>query len=333
MSATTVQTKKTISGSGIGRFINQESVLVFVLVVLSLVVASINRNFLAADNINNILNNSAYIAVAAIGMSLVIISGNIDISVGSLIGVLATIAGRLALDAQANGYPMIIAFIVPLVVGGLVGAFNGFLVAYLRIPAIVVSLGMLSVLKGALILWTGGEWIYNLPDNFKIAQQSFLGIPFPIYVMFILVPVVALWMRYSPTGRAIYAVGGNKEAARLSGISERRTLMTVFIINGVMVGVSAILFATQFNAIQSTVPPGIELLIITAAVVGGVSILGGTGTVVGAMLGAILINAIARGMVLANISQYWIQAVQGLLILLTVMADLIRRRRQSFTGR
>ncbi len=333
MAATTVQTKKTISAGGIGRFINQESVLVFALVVLSLVVASINSNFLAVNNVTNILNNSAYIAVAAIGMSLVIISGNIDISVGSLIGVLATIAGRLALDAQANGYPMIIAFIVPLLVGGLVGAFNGFLVAYLRIPAIVVSLGMLSVLKGALILWTGGEWIYNLPDSFKVAQQSFLGIPIPIYIMFILVPLAALWMRYSPAGRAIYAVGGNKEAARLSGISEQRTLMMVFIINGLMVGVSALIFATQFNAIQSTVPPGIELLIITAAVVGGVSILGGTGTVVGAMLGAILINAIARGMVLANISQYWIQAVQGLLILLTVMADLIRRRRQSFTGR
>ncbi|MBZ0283887.1 MAG: ABC transporter permease [Anaerolineae bacterium] len=333
MAATTVQTKKTTSAGGIGRFINQESVLVFALVVLSLVVASINSNFLAVNNVTNILNNSAYIAIAAIGMSLVIISGNIDISVGSLIGVLATIAGRLALDAQANGYPMIIAFIVPLLVGGLVGAFNGFLVAYLRIPAIVVSLGMLSVLKGALILWTGGEWIYNLPDSFKVAQQSLLGIPIPIYIMFILVPLAALWMRYSPAGRAIYAVGGNKEAARLSGISEQRTLMTVFIINGLMVGVSALIFATQFNAIQSTVPPGIELLIITAAVVGGVSILGGTGTVIGAMLGAILINAIARGMVLANISQYWIQAVQGLLILLTVMADLIRRRRQSFTGR
>lgn len=317
----------------IAGLISQESVLVFVLIVLSLVVGSINGNFLAAENITNILNNSAYIAVAAIGMSLVIISGNIDISVGSLIGVLATIAGRIALDAQANGYPMIIAFIVPIIVGMLVGAFNGFLVAYLRIPAIVVSLGMLSVLKGGLILWTGGEWIYNLPENFKFAQQSFLGIPLPVYIMFILVALAALWMRYHPTGRAIYAVGGNKEAARLSGLSERRILMTVFILNGLMVSISAMIFATQFNAIQSTVPSGIELLIITAAVVGGVSILGGTGTVVGAMLGAILINAIQRGMVLANISQYWIQAVQGLLILGTVMIDLIRRRRQSFMGR
>ncbi len=315
-----------------GGFITQEVVLALTVVGISLIVGLVNNRFLAQQNVFDILSNSSYIAVAAIGMSMVIISGNIDISVGSLIGLLATISGTIAVNAEAQGYPLWLAFIAPLIGGMLAGAINGFMVAYLRIPAIVVSLGMLSILKGGLILWTGGEWIYNLPPDFQIAQQKILGLPVPVYMMIILTILGALWLRYSATGRAIYAVGGNKEAARLSGISERSVLMQVFIINGLMVGFASIMFATQFNAIQSTVPSGLELLIITAAVVGGVSILGGTGTVIGAALGAVLIHVIPSAMVFLSISPYWKQAVQGLLILITVLIDLYRRRRQAFAG-
>lgn len=313
-----------------GGLVTQESVLALSIITLGIVVALLNPNFLSSGNISNILSNSSYIAVAAIGMSMVIISGNIDISVGALIGLLATIGGRLALGAAEGGYWIGWAYIIPICVGVLVEAVIGFIVAYLRVPAIVVSLGMMSILRGGLILWTGGEWIYNLPQEFTLAQQSALGIPIPVIVMLVLTVAAALWMRYSPAGRAIYAVGGNKEAARLSGISERRVLMQVFMINGLMVGVAGVLFATQFNAIQSTVPPGLELLIITAAVVGGVSILGGTGTVIGSTLGALLIHVIPNAMIFANISQYWQQAVQGLLILLTVLVDIYRRRRQTY---
>ena len=139
----------------------------------------------------------------------------------------------------------------------------------------------------------------------------------------------ALWMRYSAAGRAIYAVGGNAEAARLSGISRERTLMMVFAIHGMFVGIAAILFATQLSVIQSTVPPNLELSIITAAVVGGVSILGGTGTVIGSTLAAVLIAAIGSSLIFVGISPYWLRAVQGTLILLTVLADLMRRRRRA----
>jgi ribose/xylose/arabinose/galactoside ABC-type transport system permease subunit len=155
-----------------------------------------------------------------------------------------------------------------------------------------------------------------------------LGVPMPIYFMVFLTIAAALWMRYSPTGRAIYAVGGNAEAARLSGISERGTILRVFIINGVMVGIASVLFATQLSIIQSTVPPNLELLIITASVVGGVSILGGIGTVIGSTLAAILLSAIGSALVFVNISPYWLRAVQGLLILITVLIDLLRRHRQ-----
>lgn len=303
---------------------SQEFVLALALILLIVGVGSVNSNYVASRNLINIFQGNAYVAVAAIGMSMVIISGNIDISVGSLIGVLAVLSGNIA----AAGLPIWLAWLAPLVVGGLVGMANGFLVTYLRIPAIVVTLGMFSILKGGLISVTGGAWISDLPQEYFLSQMRPLGIPVPIYFMVILTIIAALWLKYSPTGRAIYAVGGNKEAARLSGISEHRIIMTVFILNGVIVGIASVLFATQLSIIQSTVPAGLELLIITASVVGGVSILGGVGTVIGSTLAAILLSAIQSSLVFIQVSPYWIRAVQGVLILVTVLADLLRRRRQ-----
>jgi ribose/xylose/arabinose/galactoside ABC-type transport system permease subunit len=306
-------------------FGSQEMVLLLSIVALLVVVGAINPRYLAERNLQSMFLGNAYIAVAAIGMSMVIISGNIDISVGSLIGVLATLSGTLAV----SGYPIIVCWLAPLMVGALVTGLMGFLVAYLRIPSIVVTLGMLSILKGGLISVTAGAWITDLPQGYALAQMRPLSIPMPVWFMVVLTAAAALWMRYSAFGRAIYAVGGNAEAARLSGISRRRTIMTVFVIHGVFVGIASVLFATQLSVIQSTVPPNLELTIITASVVGGVSILGGTGTVIGSTLAAILLAAIGSSLIFVNISPYWLRAVQGVLILATVLADLMRRRRQA----
>jgi ribose/xylose/arabinose/galactoside ABC-type transport system permease subunit len=306
-------------------FGSQEMVLLLAIIVLLVVVGTINPRYVAERNLQSMFLGNAYIAVAAIGMSMVIISGNIDISVGSLIGVLATLSGTLAV----SGYPIIICWLAPLVVGALATGLMGFLVAYLRIPSIVVTLGMLSILKGGLISVTAGAWITDLPQGYALAQMRPLSIPMPVWFMVVLTAAAALWMRYSAFGRAIYAVGGNAEAARLSGISRRRTIMTVFIIHGVFVGIASVLFATQLSVIQSTVPPNLELTIITASVVGGVSILGGTGTVIGSTLAAILLAAIGSSLIFVNISPYWLRAVQGVLILATVLADLMRRQRQA----
>lgn len=312
---------------------SQELVLLLVVIALFVVVGGINPRFVAERNVLNIFNGNAYIAVAAVGMTLVIISRNIDISVGSLIGVLGTISGAMAV----NGYPIWASWLVPVLLGGVVGALIGFLVAYLRIPAIVVTLGLLSILKGGLITVTNGAWITDMPPDFFLAQMrtpavslpglNIPAIPSPIIIMIVLTIAVALWMRYSATGRAIYAVGGNAEAARLSGISEKRILMTVFIINGLCVGIAAVLWATQLSIIQSTVPAGLELQVITSAVVGGVSILGGVGTTIGATIAAILLSAINSALVFINVSPYWFRAVVGILILVTVLTDMLRRRR------
>ena len=310
--------------------------LLFALIALFVVVGIINPRFVDWNqlssgqwsdlrNLKSIFLGNAYIAVAAIGMSMVIISGNIDISVGSLIGVLATISGTLAVD----GVPIMLCWIIPVILSICFTTLMGAMVAYLRIPSIVVSLGFLSILKGGLIIVTGGAWINALPEGFHLAQMRPLGIPMPIYFMVVLTVAAALWMRLSATGRSFYALGGNAEAARLSGISRERTTVKVFAIHGFFVGVAAILFATQLQIIQSTVPPNLELTIITASVVGGVSILGGTGTVVGSTLAAILIAAIGSSLIFINVSPYWLRAVQGVLILLTVLADLWRRARQA----
>lgn len=326
---------------------SQEAILLICLLVLIFYVGNDNERFLGTRNMSGIFSANAYIAVAAIGMSMVIISGNIDISVGSLVGVLATISGLVVTYDQ---YPdwlttdMVIwlSWIVPCLVGALVGAIIGAIVTYLRIPSIVVTLAFLSILKGGLIYQTNGERITNMPDGYELAQMrplEKLSFPFyeeffqtltmPVIFMVVLTILAALWMRYSQTGRAIYAVGGNKEAARLSGISEHRMIMTVFIINGFFVGISSVLYATQLSVIQATVPPNLELTIITASVVGGVSILGGTGTVIGAMLAAILLSAITKALVFLDISPFWTRAIQGVMILVTVLLDLLRRRRQK----
>ena len=325
MSALAIGSSVAPRASWLRRLSSQEVLLALAIVILAIVVGAINPRFLLARNLSDIFLGNAYVAVAAIGMSMVIISGNIDISVGALIGVLATISGTMAVA----GYPIALSWFVPIVVGVAVMALQGAVVAYLRIPAIVVTLGMLSILKGGLISVTGGRWISDLPDSFHLSNIELFGIlPMPVLIMIGATILAAIWMRNFAPGRAIYATGGNSEAARLCGISPRATIVMVFALHGFFTGIAAILFATELRVIQSTVPPNLELTIITAAVVGGVSILGGVGTVVGSTFAAILIAEIASALVFVSISPYWIRAVQGGLILLTVVADILRRRRR-----
>jgi len=316
------------SRSWLGRFVatyGQELVIAGAIVLLFVVVSAINPRFLGPNNLNTIVSGNAYIAVAAIGMSMIIITGNIDVSVGALIGVLATISGTLAV----SGYPVWIAWTLPILIGAAVNAVVGVLVAYGRLPSIVVTLGMLSILRGGLVSITGGAWINNLPPAFQLAQARWFGVPAPIWFMVILTIAAFLWMRHSAFGRSLYAIGGNPEAARAAGIPVERRIVQVFMIHGAFAGIATMLFATQLRVIQSTVPPNLELTIITASVIGGVSILGGTGTVIGSTLAAILFAAIGSAMIFVNVSAYWLRAVIGVLILVTVLVDMQRRLRET----
>ena len=313
-------------GPGFARFLNdygQELVVLAATAVIFVVVGGLHPRFLSGNNLLTIFSGNAYVAVAALGMSLVIISGHIDVSVGALIGVLATIAGTLI----AQHYPVWVAWLVPVLCGIVVEALIGILVAYARIPSIVVTLGVLSILRGGLITVTGGAWISGLPSDFLIAQWRVFGIQVPIIAMVILTILMAVWMRSTSIGRSIYAIGGNAEAARTTGIPIRQTTVLVFAIHGFFAGIAALLFATQLQVIQSTVPSNLELTVITASVIGGVSILGGTGTVIGSTLATILFASIGSALIFIGVSAYWLRAVLGLLILVTVLADMARRNR------
>ncbi len=314
-------------------FGSQEGILLLLLMLLIIGVGLYNPRFVTERNLTDVFNANAYIAVAAIGISMIIITGNIDISVGAAIGVLVALSGTLAEQLTAAGFPAPIvlgaAWIAPLFGGMIISGINGFFVAYLKIPAIVVTLGTFSILKGGLILVAGGSTISALPDGYSLAQQDLLGLPVPVWIMAVLTVVAFAWMRWSRTGRSQYAIGGNAEAARLSGIDTRRQLMVTFIVAGVFYGIAAVMFATQYNTLQTVVTPGLELQVITAAVVGGVSILGGIGTVIGSTLAAILIRTIGAALVFVDISPFWLKAILGVLILVTVLADVLRRRRQE----
>ena len=231
------------------------------------------RRFLSTRNMANLFSGYAYIAVAAIGMTMVIITGNIDISVGSLMVSLSMLSGAISVYSHFPSWLstdaiIALSWVLPVIAGGLVGIVIGFLVTYLRIPSIVVTLGFLSILKGVLIIVSGGTRITGMPHGYALAQQHplenvslpifqdfFHALSMPVFFMVILTILAALWMRYTPTGRALYAVGGNAEAARLSGLSEHRIVMMAFILNGMFVGIAAVLNATQFSVIQVTLPP------------------------------------------------------------------------------
>src|SRR3984893_4368252 len=316
------------AGTWLSVFNQQESVLILAFLLVLGGVTVMNRGFIAPKNLIDILYNSSYIGVAAVGMTMIILCGHIDISIGAALGLCATVAGKLAVA----GVPLWIVFTATILTGGVIGLANGLLVAYCRIPAIVATLGMASILKGGLILSTGGIWIYGLPPGFGISRLLISGVPLPICALILFGVVFSIWLKYSAAGRQIYAVGGNAEAARLSGIPVRNVTLGVFVLNGLLVGISAILYATNFTAIQSNVAPGFELTVITSAVIGGVSILGGTGTVVGALLGGILLQTIGTALVFLHIRAEWFQTVQGSLILLTILLDVYRRSKTSGAG-
>jgi len=299
-----------------------EFILLGAIAALFIVVGAVNPMFLNSANVTNLFAGNAYIAIAAIGMSMVIICGHIDVSVGALIGVLAMVSGSLAV----NGYSPWLAWLIPIMIGVSISAFVGALVAYVRIPSIVVTLGMFSILKGGLITVTGGMWLSGLPADFLIAQYRFFGIPSTVWLMFVLTMLAAMWLHGSFSGRTFYAVGSNAEAAQVIGIRTAPTVVLAFAMHGGFAGIAAVLFATQMQVIQSTVPAGLELTIIAASVVGGVSILGGRGFIVGSTLAAILFAIINSSLIFLNVSAYWLRAVQGLLILVVVLADITQRR-------
>ena len=299
------------------------SVGVFLLLLLAYF--GTTPGFLQASNLRDMLINASPLVIAACGMTMLIIAGMIDISAGSALAVCAVTAGVTA----KSGAPFVWMILLPILAGATIGAVNGWLVAYGRIPAIIVTLGMMSVLRGGIIWYTRGEWIGNLPPSFSaVGRGHLLGIPAPVLIAIGVVTVTALLLARTPLGGHIYAIGGNPLAATRMGIPVRRTLWLGVGLHGALLGLSALVYASRFSVIQSNAGAGFELLVISAVVVGGVNIFGGQGTVWGSAIGGLLLQVISTGLIFRRVSEYWAPSVQGALVLLAVMADALRTPRR-----
>jgi ribose transport system permease protein len=290
-------------------------------------------NFLKAENLLNIANQIAVIAIVAIGMTMVIITGGIDLSVGSLIALSAVLAARCIRDyggaAEASPLGMTCACAVAILLCGLIGAFSGAMVTLFAIPPFIVTLAMMLVCSGLAYMLAAGQSIYQLPDSFVWLGRGadLFEIPNAVILMLVLYPIAHVMMSNMRIGRYLYAVGGNREAARLSGVPVRRVLLFAYVASAVLAGLGGVIMASQLKSGSATYGNMYELYVIAAVVVGGASLNGGEGKMFGTLIGALTIAVIQNGMNLTNVESYTQKVVLGLVILGAVLLDTLRHRR------
>jgi rhamnose transport system permease protein len=292
-------------------------------IVLLLAVGLIAPSFFGAGNLRDLVINNAPILLIAIGMTLVILVGEIDISVGSQFAVASIAAGYLA----KTGMPMPVLFICLLLIGALMGAVNGLLVGWLRLPSIIVTLAMLVAWRDLLRWTTEGAWVQNLPDNFQwfgLGQTT--GEILMVAITLVIFAFSAWILKNVNVGRAIYAVGSDAEAARLAGIRSPNVVFGVFTVMGALVGIAALLNAVRFSAIPGNAGIGLELKAVAAVVVGGAAITGGRGTLIGTLIGVALLGTISTALTFLGINPFWEKAIQGAIILAALVSDVLLAR-------
>jgi ribose transport system permease protein len=281
--------------------------------------------FLSADNLFNIGVQTSYTAVIAIGMTLVIITAGIDLSVGSV----AALSGVVGVVLMANaGWPVVLAILGGILAGAICGLVNGLLVSVAGLNPFIATLGMLSVARGLVYIPTNAKAVFGAPDSFRLLGQGVIGaIPIPIIVVAVVAIIGYIVLSRTKLGRYAYAMGSNREAARLSGIPIKRYLTVVYVISGALAGFGGMIASSQVASGQPNFGMGLELDAIAAAVIGGASLFGGQGTVVGTLIGAFLIALIRNGSVLLDVNIYYQQVIIGVVIWVAVLWDQYRRRR------
>jgi rhamnose transport system permease protein len=304
----------------IRRYRRELSVAV-VIAVLAAVLALVAPAFFTLENESDMLLANMPVLIVALGMTLVVLTGQIDISVGSIFAICGVAAGVLA----KSGLPVSLAALSACVVGGLLGSLNGALVAYLRLPSIVVTLASMVALRDGLRWITQGAWVQDLPPGFQWFGLSQSGSRIATFgIALLLLALIAWSLRNLAAGRAVYATGSNENGARLVGIDSQRVIFFVFLFTGALTGVAAFLNAARFNQIPSNSGLGLEMKVIAAVVVGGAAVTGGRGTTVGTVLGVILLGAIGPALTFLGVSAYWERAIQGAIILAAVAIDAVR---------
>ncbi|MHB6395349.1 autoinducer 2 ABC transporter permease LsrC [Klebsiella pneumoniae] len=299
---------------------NRELSAFFAIVALFVVLVALNPAYFSLQTLAMIFASSQILCLLALGATLVMLTRNIDVSVGSTVG-LCAIAVGVALN---NGYGLAtaIAFAFALAIGALAGAFNGLLVVGLRIPAIVATLGTLGLYRGVMLLWTGGKWIEGLPDSLKsLSEPAFIGVS-PLGWLVLALLLAGGWLlSRTAFGRDFYAVGDNLAAARQLGVAVNRTRMLAFTLNGMLAACAGIVFAAQIGFVPNQTGSGLEMKAIAACVLGGISLLGGTGTLLGAFLGAFFLTQIDTVLVLFRLPAWWNDFIAGLVLLGVLVLD------------
>jgi rhamnose transport system permease protein len=302
----------------------RESGILAVLIVFVAVTAAVQPRFLDLANIQFALINTTIFALLAVGETMVVISRNVDLSVGSVVGLSAYLSANLF--SQVHGIPIPLVFLVGLGIGLVCGVANGLMVSLGRVPSLVVTLATLYIIRGIDILIVGGNEVVasSLPGAFlNLPQDTVLGIPDVAIAVAVVVAAGAYYLRSFRSGRELYAIGSNPDGARLAGISVGKRVFTAFAVSGALAGVAGVLWAAEYQTINSTAGTGYELTVISAVVVGGVAIFGGSGTAVGAALGALLLETINSALYVLGISPFWDQSIAGFLLLVAISLDQV----------
>ncbi|MGM7698093.1 ABC transporter permease [Microbacterium sp. A84] len=318
---------KTLGGVGRAREFG-------ILIALALVVIAAtvkNPNFLfSADGWRDLLLTPSILVLVAVGQAIVIITRNVDLSVGSVMGLTAYLTGRLFIDIP--GIPIILVVLAAVVFGGLLGLANGALVAFAKVPAMVITLGTLYAYRGINVLWAGSSRVNasDMPKDFlALGTAQVIGIPVLAIVALIVLAAAAWYMRNTRGGREYYAIGSDPAAAELYGLKVTRRLLSAFALSGALAGLAGVFYAARYGSVSSQAGAGWELDAVGAAVIGGIAIMGGVGSVWGAAIGAMLLMTINRALPILGIPDFWQRAVVGALIIGAIVLDRVLAVRQK----
>jgi ribose transport system permease protein len=310
--------------AGLGRFIQrQESSIIIMLILYMGAVTLVNPTFSSSGNLFNVLRSAGFPLITVVGMTFILITGGLDLSVGSVLALGGVITGL----ACRAGLPVPVAILLGLGMGILIGFLNGFIIVKSGIPPLIVTLGMQYAAKGLVQVLTKGVPIYPLPAGIKAIERfRFLGLP--AVVLFALLTAIVGHIILSSTefGRSIYALGGNREAARISGIRTKRTELLVYTITGALAALAGIFMTARLGSAEAAAGSGYELTVICAAIIGGTSTFGGTGSILGSVLGAFFMEVLTNSLTLMRISVYWQNLVVGTILILAVLLDQYKRR-------
>lgn len=309
----------------------RETGIVVALILIVVIATARNPSFVfSADGFRDLLLTPSLLLLVAVGQAIVIITRNVDLSVGSVVGLTAYLTGRLFIDVP--GIPLIAVFIAGLVLGGILGLINGALVAYARVPALVITLGTMYIFRGINVAWTGSDRINagDLPRDFRgLGTGQILFIPILTIIAVVVLIAAAWYLRNLRSGRELYAIGSDPAAAHLYGLKVNTRVISAFVVSGALAGLAGVLYAARYGTVSSNAGFGWELQAIGAAVIGGVAISGGVGTVWGAAIGAYLLLTINRALPILGIDDFWQRAVVGALILGAIVLDRVLAVRQS----